>query len=38
VFRCWQDRTAYDENRYLAALAKRGSPLASVFAAAAMSM
>src|SRR5438552_8649707 len=38
VFRCWQDRTAYDENPYLAALAKRGSPLASVFAAAAMSM
>ena len=38
VFRCWQDRAAYDENRYLAALAKRGSPLASVFAVAAMSM
>jgi transposase len=38
VFRCWQERAAYDENRYLAALAKRGSPLTSVVAAAAMSM
>ncbi|MBV9625374.1 MAG: IS110 family transposase [Acidobacteria bacterium] len=27
VFRCWQDRVAYDESRYLAALARRGSPL-----------
>src|SRR6201997_3383196 len=25
VFRCWQDGVAYDENRYLAALVKRGS-------------
>jgi len=32
VFRCWQDRVAYDENKYLAALAKRGSPLSSVLA------
>ena len=38
VFRCWQERAAYDENRYLAALAKRGSPLTSVVAAAAISM
>jgi hypothetical protein len=28
VFRCWQDRVAYDANTYLAALVKRGSPLA----------
>ena len=34
VFRCWQDRVAYDENKYLAALAKRDSPLNSVFLAA----
>jgi transposase len=27
LFRCWKDRVAYDENKYLAALAKRGSPL-----------
>jgi transposase len=33
LFRCWQDRSAYDENKYLAALAKRGSPLSSVLAA-----
>src|SRR5215475_9395069 len=32
VFRCCQDRVAYDENKYLAALAKRGSPLSSAFA------
>jgi hypothetical protein len=38
VFRCWQERVAYDENRYLAALAKRGSSLTSVVAAAATSM
>ena len=30
VFRCWKDRVVYDENKYLAALAKRGSPLNSV--------
>ena len=34
VFRCWQDRVAYDENRYLAALARRGSPLNSTLIAA----
>jgi transposase len=38
VFRCWQDRVAYDETRYLMALAKRGSHLASAFAAATVSM
>src|SRR5262244_1437200 len=32
VFRCWQDRVAYDENRYLAALVKRGSPLGAIVA------
>jgi hypothetical protein len=34
VFRCWKDRLAYDENKYLAALAKRGSPLNSALLAA----
>src|ERR1700746_1149974 len=34
VFRCWQDRVAYDENKYLAALARRGSPLSPVLATA----
>ena len=38
VFRCWQDRVAYDETRYLTAFAKRGSHLTSTFAAAAVSM
>src|SRR5262249_15635068 len=28
AFRCWKDGVAYDENRYLAALVRRGSPLA----------
>ena len=28
LFRCWQDRSTYDEARYLRALKKRGSPLA----------
>ena len=27
VFRCWKDGVAYDEKKYLEALAKRGSPL-----------
>jgi transposase len=30
VFRCWRDRVVYDESKYLAALAKRNSPLAAV--------
>ena len=29
VFRCWKDRAAYDESRYLMTLAKRNSPLAT---------
>jgi transposase len=28
IFRCWQDRTPYDEQCYLKALRRRGSPLA----------
>jgi transposase len=32
VFRCWKDEVVYDENKYLAALAKRHSPLAAVVA------
>ena len=28
MFRCWQDRTLYDEARYQHALKRRGSPLA----------
>ena len=38
VFRCWQNGAAYDENRYLATLAKRGSLLIPVPAAAATSL
>jgi transposase len=30
VFRCWKDGVVYDESKYLAALAKRNSPLAAV--------
>jgi transposase len=33
VFRCWKDEVVYDESRYLAALAKRTSPLAAVVGA-----
>jgi transposase len=33
AFRCWQDRAAYDESKYLAALAKRGSPLSALLPA-----
>lgn len=32
VFRCWKDGIAYDENKYLAALTQRGSPLSAVLA------
>ena len=32
IFRCWKDEVVYDENKYLAALAKRNSPLAAVAA------
>jgi transposase len=34
VFRCWKDGVAYDESKYLAALARRGSPLAALVATA----
>src|SRR5215831_11078324 len=30
IFRCWQDRVVYDENKYLAALVTRGSSLSSL--------
>ena len=30
VFRCWKDGVAYEESKYLAALAKRSSPLNAV--------
>jgi len=30
MFRCWQDRTPYDEVRYQQALTRRGSPLAQI--------
>jgi len=33
VFRCWKDRIAYDESKYLAALVKRGSPVSNVVVA-----
>jgi transposase len=29
IYRCWQERTPYDEARYLAALERRGSPLST---------
>lgn len=29
LWRCWQDRTPYDDARYVRALAQRGSPLAA---------
>jgi transposase len=32
IYRCWQDRMAYDENKYLAALAKRGSQIGRILA------
>lgn len=32
VFRCWKDGVAYDESKYLATLAKHGSPLSAVLA------
>jgi len=31
LYRCWQDRTPYDEGRYIQALIRRGSPLAQRF-------
>ena len=32
IFRCWQDRTLYDEGTYLTALLKRQSPILKHFA------
>jgi len=32
VFRCWKDGVAYDESKYLASLARRGSPLSAIVA------
>ena len=32
LYACWKSRTAYDENRYLQQLARRGSPLAKAAA------
>jgi transposase len=32
LFRCWKDRTPYDEQRYIEALCRRGSPLTRNFA------
>jgi len=34
AFRCWKDGVVYDERKYLASLARRGSPLATVAATA----
>lgn len=34
MYRCWKDRTPYDESRYLASLKRRGSPLQTVVSAA----
>jgi transposase len=31
LYRCWQDRTPYNEQLYLQALARRGSPLVAYF-------
>ena len=33
IYRCWQDRTPYDEQRYLDRLVATGSPLAKLIAA-----
>ena len=32
LFRCWKDGVAYDESKYLASLARRGSPLSAIVA------
>lgn len=31
LFRCWQTHTPYDDQRYVEALSKRNSPLASIY-------
>ncbi len=33
LYRCWQQRTPYDEAKYLQALRRRGSPLFAAMAA-----
>jgi len=33
IYHCWKERVAYDENVYLAALAKHNSPLVALVAA-----
>ena len=33
LFRCWKDRVAYEESKYLAALTKHGSPFAALVVA-----
>jgi Transposase IS116/IS110/IS902 family len=33
LWRCWQDRTAYNEEKYLAALARKKSPLIKLLGA-----
>jgi hypothetical protein len=35
LHRCWQDRTPYDESKYLEALRRKGSPLLKYLAEAA---
>ena len=35
LWRCWMDRTPYDDARYVRALAQRGSPVAATLATAA---
>jgi hypothetical protein len=34
IYRCWNERAAYDENVYLAALARHNSPLVAATKAA----
>jgi hypothetical protein len=35
LYRCWQERTSYDESKYLKTLRRRGSPLLKQLAEAA---
>ncbi|MEO1148277.1 MAG: IS110 family transposase, partial [Cyanobacteria bacterium J06638_22] len=32
LFRCWKNREAYDEAKYLASLKRKGSPIAKLLA------
>lgn len=34
IYRCWQDKVAYSEEKYIESLKRRGSPLAALIAAA----